>query len=1312
MIGQGRPSSSAFACARYMGRKLRRACLGRASIWAIALAIGSATSLPGIAQDRPEAQPIRLRITWGGGEARRWFGRFGLERGSMSDLVLLGHNADEAGSVWLDEGKVQVASLGQRIQDIIEVTAASGSDATLLFELSHDAMLPRSEIPVALSEVLKEPFEQRLDDRGNSLRVEVVPAQALQVETERDQFIFAPGEQFTLDVTAMIPDAAPGTTLDFRTTLSPARGEGVLWKSDQRLAVPVESPPRLRLSVPLPNEEGAYSVRLAAMRPAGFRDRFFGTPTPLAERKLDLVVLSEQRPAPGHAAQWETVLEIDPTAPRWWERLPNWTQLRRIPGLNRGPLGSLRASYVETPLGHFIELPPTAPDADPHWQAYSLPLEAAGAPHVLEIEYPAEQEQHLGISIVEPNASGVIEGIGRDGGVYVEGFGRTAEKATHRIVFWPRTQAPLLLVTNAHPTAAGHFGHIRVRKLKSGPLPDAANDRSSERLVAAYVARPLLAETFGASKARDPRREPAQGSGDDWQTIYESATRLAEYVRYGGYNSAVVSSIADGSASYPTSLLMPTPRNSGGGRSADDDPRDALELMFRVFDREGLALLPAVQFASPLPELESLRRRSDPQLSGLEWIGPDGRTWLDARGTSDGLAPYYNLLDSRVQQAVIRAIGEMVARYGKHTSFSGLAVQLSGRGYTQLPPLDWGLDDATIGRFEGDTGIQLAASGPGRFAARRAQLTGEHMAAWRGWRAARVSEFYQQLARVVCDSESGRRLLVTFEEAFAHPQLAARVRPALIGENQVDAALLDAGIDRHALQQVPGLVLCRAQFVGTTQPLCGAAVDLEINHSMAGWHREPDPAGTPAAVLYHRPQRGRLNSFAAKSPIQVEGELRVVRQSVAHGAIARQPYVTALVDNDARLLLDGGELLPFGSEDALRTVRSIVQRLPAAAAIAEHSAQPVFVRSYAEPQGTTLLVMNACAWPTKAEIALEVPQPTLLEPLVALANGSKVTPQARQLGEGKQSWMLSLEPYAIEAVRIRTPGAKVVAVQAETSDAAKRELSARLADLANRDLTAPHEYRALANPSFESLSGAGPVPGWKTSGDATAELDATTPQDGKTCAYFHGRGELAALESDTFPTPPTGQLALTVFARCQDVDPRTEMRIVFAANHDGQEYRRAFIVGGGQPGSQRLEPQWRPYAILVNDLPLDDHGRMRVRFELTGPGEIWLDNVKLYDLLCSLGYYPKAQAEIKQFLILLHAAERTVESGRLTDSLRLLEGYWPRFIMAYMPVRPPQQPIAAKRNDNEPASPPPTDEDQEPAPSISERIKRFVPFVR
>jgi hypothetical protein len=120
---------------------------------------------------------------------------------------------------------------------------------------------------------------------------------------------------------------------------------------------------------------------------------------------------------------------------------------------------------------------------------------------------------------------------------------------------------------------------------------------------------------------------------------------------------------------------------------------------------------------------------------------------------------------------------------------------------------------------------------------------------------------------------------------------------------------------------------------------------------------------------------------------------------------------------------------------------------------------------------------------------------------------------------------------------------------------------------------------------------------------------------------------------------------------------------------------------------------------------------MRVRFELAGRGEVWLDNVKLYDLLFPLKFYPHAQAEIKQFFILIHAAQRAVEAGRIADSVRLLEGYWPRFITAYAPLTQPR--IAAEPQPKvEPQSAPPANQDQQPTPSISERIKRFVPFVR
>ena len=124
---------------------------------------------------------------------------------------------------------------------------------------------------------------------------------------------------------------------------------------------------------------------------------------------------------------------------------------------------------------------------------------------------------------------------------------------------------------------------------------------------------------------------------------------------------------------------------------------------------------------------------------------------------SDSLAP-----PSEIVMALFGAFADLsilaATRDTLFSAFAGLAIQLSSDGYDLLSPLDWGMDDATIGRFERDTRIQLAGAGPERFAARHALLTGQHAVAWRTWRTAQVSAFYAQLASVV--RGNGQRRLV------------------------------------------------------------------------------------------------------------------------------------------------------------------------------------------------------------------------------------------------------------------------------------------------------------------------------------------------------------------------------------------------------------------------------------------------------------------------------------------------------------------------------------------------------------------------
>ncbi|MEO7403674.1 MAG: hypothetical protein ABIU95_08405, partial [Burkholderiales bacterium] len=830
------------------------------------------------------------------------------------------------------------------------------------------------------------------------------------------------------------------------------------------------------------------------------------------------------------------VLEIDPTNPRWVERLPSWTQVRFIPGLNRMAMGSMRAGTRDLPLGRFVELAPTKTADDPHWQAYSLPLEAVGTPHLLEIDYPADEEQHFGLSIIEPNAIGVIAGSQRDAGVYVEGLGRSEakEKQTQRFVFWPRTQAPLLVVTNQHPTAVAHFGQIRVLK-RTGPLAaHSAAPPANGRLISAYLARPLAAETFGATEASEASDAGTPKSVADLQTSYEAATRLAEYVRYGGYNSAVVSVMADGGSIFPQQQMLFTPRYNA--RRALDRPyeSDSLELMLSVFDREHLVFVPAIEFTTPIPQLEELRRANDPQVQGLELVGGDGRTWLEANGSRNGLAPYYNLLEPHVQQVMLDVVSDLVKRYGKHPAFGGMAIQLSSDGYAQLPGLEWGLDDATVERFQLATGLQLNATGPNRFAVRLAALMGPNADAWRSWRAAQVADFYRRLAAIVAD-KSDHRLVLTTEKLFDHPQAALQIRPNLMKENRVASAMLEMGLDRTMLGNLPGIKSCPTRYVEPMAPLPERATDLELNEAYAHGQQPVNLNAHGAVVLYHRPLHSRVASLAKYgSSLKLADEMRLTGQPLASGAAAREPYLQALVERDPTMLIDGGDLLPPGQEEMLRTVRAVFAELPTSAPTSEIAKQPVTVRAYVEPNQVTFLVMNMSPWQADAQVTLDLPQASKLEPLAA-PKVDAAAPQIKALllAAGRQPWNVSLGPYDLRAVRVAVPGAKAVDVQVKLNDAANSELTKRLADLSKRDLTAPRAYQVLTNPGFEPINGTSEPVGWHKSANAThatVVLDPNAPQEGKSSLYFRNDGAFAAVESDHFLVPATGQLAMTVYA--------------------------------------------------------------------------------------------------------------------------------------------------------------------------------------
>ena len=102
----------------------------------------------------------------------------------------------------------------------------------------------------------------------------------------------------------------------------------------------------------------------------------------------------------------------------------------------------------------------------------------------------------------------------------------------------------------------------------------------------------------------------------------------------------------------------------------------------------------------------------------------------------------------------------------------------------------------------------------------------------------------------------------------------------------------------------------------------------------------------------------------------------------------------------------------------------------------------------------------------------------------------------------------------------------------------------------------------------------------------------------------------------------------------------------------------------------------------------------------TLPGEVWIDEVQLYDLLFPLSFYEKAEQERLELIKLTHAAQSYHESGRLSDCVRLMEGYWPRFLVTHVPVI--EQPVARKVE-------PPPPEEPERSPGFMDRMRSMVP---
>ena len=176
---------------------------------------------------------------------------------------------------------------------------------------------------------------------------------------------------------------------------------------------------------------------------------------------------------------------------------------------------------------------------------------------------------------------------------------------------------------------------------------------------------------------------------------------------------------------------------------------------------------------------------------------------------------------------------------------------------------------------------------------------------------------------------------------------------------------------------------------------------------------------------------------------------------------------------------------------------------------------------------------------------------------------------------------------------------------------------------------------------------------------AAQELDASKSTTAHSRSSSRATPRLPTLRSNTFPTPATGRLSVSLWLRVGD--PASSRPCDWRSK--AARTKGCIIVLPRSAASDRcrvVSTEWSQYIFQVDDLPAEGC-RSCESASISGPGEVWIDDVELFDLAFS----PNERVELTKIIGL---ADLKLKSGQLADCARLLDGYWPHFLVTNVPL--------------------------------------------
>ncbi len=1101
------------------------------------------------------------------------------------------------------------------------------------------------------------------------VRVERLPWDALVVDLigDPERGIVGPGARARVSVGVnLIWPESTRMTARLTGVLHSIRSGEELWRHEQHEEVEANAPhPALWVwDVPAPAIEGTYILEVKATWAPAVQEgtrigrlirRRWPPASTSATRRVVLTVLDPKgRGATAGAARETEVDSLDFTRGRGHRLLASGRaptvagrSTWRVPAealIEPSRRDRLRGWILRT-LAEAARLEP-ADSSGLAWSAVGLKVMHPERPHRLTVTIKGGEPSALGVALIEPGGAQGGPRLVLDACASGPTLLEDGPPAVFHWLVWPSATEEVLVLVNRAGEGPVRLGSASLTELAdvSGPALEGEDVRPA-RVLGLYLAGERALETFSVLGGRD---------------LLATAGNLADYLAACGARAVVL----------PEGLADRSRRRALSGQ-LEEDPigPDQLDVVERVLERRGVATWLEVDLGGPeplpgLPPADSL----DAAARGLVRIDQEGRS-----------LPVYHPLNPEVRAAMKARITRALDHSGRPPA-AGVVIRL-GAGATLLGTPDTGLDDATFARFidetySGPTAANIpgaGTAGPDRFLARSRYLAGLGRMPWLNWRSRAIASLYYELAETVRTAAPGALLAVatpSLDDGLAGAE-ARRVDRAGLAPSQAWRAL---GLDLQNWPRTDQSPLVLRGLGLSTEPLAhdlavspdldalvadreGRGVLLSVDDLSPGTDAILDAEGPltpgPAGETGSPNESTVAGHPAASAPVSARG--RAVMLSalpLGEGAAADLPLAHALAALDSRYVFLDAKVVA-GHEDRIRRYAAVLRALPAWPAttvdpvdLAAVRPFGVVARTMTDPSRTFLEIANDSPFPVRLAGVIDGPTTAVVDDL---GRGARLSPEA---APGGRQLVLDLLPHGVAAIRVGTAGARFLGLTPYPSPAVLTDMRARFNDLSaqlaqlNRSSAAP----VVMTSGFESVAtGSDAAPdsptGFSTSGPGAAEIavDGDNPHAGQGSLRFKVDHGPASATSEPFTT--RGQSSLTLTVSLRGSTPDLKARVWIEGQSGGRPYVRSTELA--------VATSWTRQAVRASEIHVAGLESARVRFELAGPGTLWIDDLKIEGEPSPRGGRQSAQRA-------LLAALQAYREARYADFARLAESHWIR----------------------------------------------------